>query len=301
MENKVAGIIVTYNPDLKILETALQASSSQLDIIYLVDNGSLNFSGIEKITKDINNIDLIKLDINVGLATAQNVAINKAKEKSNFSFVILFDQDSVIESGFINSLLIDYDELRNNGQKIGAIGPTFYDPINGYTYPATIYFGPFIKRKRIQKSPIESTYLIASGCLIRIDVLNEIGLMKDELFIDYIDVEWSLRAKNKGYNLFISPNAKMAHTIGDDRRNLFGRTVSVHSPFRRYFLVRNSFFMLRQSYIPFGYKLREVTFNLLRVGVALIFSKEKKSVIKSFCYGCYDGFFGHFGPLRRKL
>lgn len=301
MRDNVAGIIVTYNPDLKILKSALQASSPQLEIIYLVDNNSSNFTDIEKIVEDIGGVKIIKLDVNLGLASAQNVAINEAKKNVNIGFIILFDQDSIIENGFINSLLLDDSALRLGGRKVGAIGPIFYDPTNGYIYPATVYLGPFIKRVAIQNSPLETTYLIASGCLIRMDVLEEIGLMKDELFIDYIDVEWSLRAKSKGYNLFMSPNAKMAHTIGDDRRNILGRTVSVHSPFRRYFLVRNSFFMIRKSYIPLGYKLREVTFNLLRVGVALVFSNEKKAVLKSFCYGCYDGIRGRFGPLQRKM
>lgn len=301
MSNKIAGIIVTYNPDIEVLISALQASSHQLGLIYLVDNYSSNIEVIQNILNDFKNIEIIKLDSNVGLAAAQNIALEKALINSYIEHVILFDQDSTIEEGFIDALLTDENILINKGIKVGAIGPSFYDSTNNQLYPATVYRGPFIERQEIGSEPVEATYIIASGCLIKLETLKAVGLMMDELFIDYIDVEWSLRAKKFGYKIFISPNARMAHTIGDERRTILGRTVSVHSPLRRYYLVRNSFFMLRKSYIPMGYKCRELAFNLLRVMIAIWFSKDKSAIFKSFYYGCYDGIKGRFGPLKRKI
>jgi rhamnosyltransferase len=297
----VSGIIVTYNPDISLLNKSLEAACKQLACIYVIDNGSLNHFMINELCNNFENVIYEKLSENKGLAFAQNYAIKKIKNDENFKYIILFDQDSVIDNGFIKSLLKDERELSQKGVKVGAIGPCFYDPDNGKNYPATLYSGPFIKRVDIQKEPQEATYIIASGCLIRVDVLEIVGLMKDELFIDYIDVEWSLRAKTLGYKVFISPGARMAHTIGDTRKNVIGRTISVHSPFRRYFLVRNSIYMIRLPYIPLGYKIRESFFNVLRVFFALLYSDNRFKVLKSAYFGMVDGILKIYGPLKHKI
>lgn len=301
MKNNVAGIVVTFNPDISLLRQSFEAATKQLTCLYVVDNGSVNQSDIEKVCREFQNIKYENLSENKGLAYAQNFAINIIKKDNSLQYIILFDQDSVIEDGFISALLIDEQHIIQKGISVGAIGPCFYDPDNGKDYPATLYVGPFIRRISIENTPIEATYIIASGCLINLKVLDDVGLMKEELFIDYIDVEWSLRAKMLGYKIFISPNARMAHTIGDARANIMGRTVSVHSPFRRYFLVRNSIYMMRLNYIPCGYKLRELIFNVLRIFVAFILAENKAKVLKSAYYGIRDGVLKKYGPLNYKI
>ncbi|VFS57087.1 rhamnosyltransferase [Leminorella grimontii] len=184
------------------------------------------------------------------------------------------------------------------GESVAAVGPIFYDPISNKLYPATVYCGPFIRR--IDPTDIiDATFIIASGCLIRTSVLEDIGLMKGDLFIDYIDVEWSLRAKNMGYRVFISPKAKMAHSIGDRRISVFGRQISVHSPIRRYYLLRNSFYMVRLPYVPFGYKLRESVFNFLRLLFGYFSSENRKDYLYYAYHGIKDGIRGKFGAFER--
>lgn len=298
--NKITAIIVTFNPDLTIFGEILERIASQVDSVLLVDNASDNAALLSKTIMLRENVSPVFLDDNIGLAAAQNLAISKIIDKTNF--IILFDQDSLIQDNLIKLLLDDAKKIHEKKDVfLGAIGPSFYDPNTMSIYPATIYYGPFIKQVKVFSEPVEATYLIASGCLISTDVLREVGLMKDELFIDYIDVEWSLRAKSKGYNLYISPNAKMAHTIGDARRKFLGRTISIHSPFRRYFLVRNSFYMIRLNYIPLGYKTRECIFNIARILTSIIYSDQKMKTIKSAFYGVIDGIAGRFGPLKRKI
>lgn len=295
-QQKIAGVLVTYNPDISIFLSAIEQCSQQIETLYVIDNFSDNRASIIKSITNFSNIKLISLSSNQGLAAAQNIAIEKITESDFYTHIILFDQDSVITNGFINALIVDCMELERKGNKVGAIGPSFYDPVNNESYPATLYRGPFISRITLTDEPIAATYIIASGCLFSINVLRDVGFMKAELFIDYIDVEWSLRARSKGYKVYITPNARMAHTIGDARKNVLGRNISVHSPFRRYFLIRNSFLMMRLDYIPLGYKIRELMFNILRFTVALIHSKEKKKVVKYSFYGLLDGLKGVSGP-----
>ncbi|MGL9750644.1 MAG: hypothetical protein ACR5LC_03620 [Symbiopectobacterium sp.] len=154
--------------------------------------------------------------------------------------------------------------------------------------------------KRIDVNDItEATFIIASGCLIRMEILDRVGIMKEELFIDYIDIKWFLRAKSLGYEIFISPYAKMAHSIGDRRTSIMGRSVSVHNPIRRYYLTRNSFYLMRLSYVPLGYKLREAIFNVLRIAVSIATSKECYQYIKYGVLGIRDEWKGNFRPLQK--
>lgn len=299
---KTVGILVTYNPDLAHFYKVLRSLCEQLSTVIIIDNSSIDAMSISAESAVYNNIELACLTKNIGLAAAQNIGIKMASDL-NATHIVLFDQDSLIEQGFINGLLEAEAALLVAGKNVGAVGPLFCDPSSNVVYPATVYSGPFIKRVPLDKPNIEveATFIIASGCLIRMDTLKKIGLMNDELFIDYIDVDWSLRAKRSGYNSYITSRAKMAHTIGDTRVNLLGRTISVHSPLRRYYLIRNSFFMLRQSYVPFGYKLREVIFNLLRFMTGLTFSIDRKKYLYYAFWGMRDGINGIFGPCKHQL
>ena len=186
-------------------------------------------------------------------------------------------------------------ELEDKNFKVGAIGPVYYNEVTGEVYPITKYKGPFIERIKPTTKPVEATFLIASGCFINIKVINDVGGMNEQLFIDYVDVEWCFRAKSKGYKLFASPEVRMMHTIGDNRTSVMGRSISVHSPLRRYYLYRNSIYMIKNKSIDSGYKIREITFNLLRLVVFLILSKEKSKYFKYSMSGFRDGFRGKVG------
>lgn len=289
----VVAVLVTYNPNENLLGNVFSSISNQVKLL-VIDNGSKNLNSIELIATQYKNIQFFPLNKNIGLAAAQNFGISIAKT-NKASHVLFFDQDSVIELGFVENLLSTESSLLKSGAKVAAVGPSFYDPENGISYPATVYWGPFIKRVELTNEPIKASFIIASGCLIRLAIIDDIGLMRDELFIDYIDVEWSLRANHLGYSVYMTPLAKMAHTIGDKRISILGRAISIHGPMRRYFMIRNSLFMLKQPYIPFGYKIREVFLNLGRFLIGLTCSDNKITYSKFALKGLLDGFRGKYG------
>ena len=291
MTIKITSIIVTYNPNIDALKKQIERLFNQVQLIVIVDNGSKNS---DEIKNELSNqrvsskIKLFENGDNKGLGFAQNKGIEIAIEEKS-TFVLLLDDDSLIEENFVSNLYSDYELLLKKGIKIGAIGPTYYNEETGEQYPITKYIGPFIDRKLPKKEPVEASFLIASGCLIPISIIEEVGLMNEDFFIDYIDVEWSFRAKSKGYKLFATPKAKMNHVIGEKRISIFGRKISLHSPLRKYYLFRNSIFMIKCPYISDGYKIREIIFNFLRFIVYLTLSNEKGKYIKYTFRGYMDG------------
>jgi len=297
MNEKIMSITVTFNPDIPLLERQLKAIAEQVYQPLIVDNGSSNVADIVNL---LNRLGFIKyfrpLNRNYGLAKAQNVGIEVSVELGA-THVILFDQDSVPERGFVDGLASMYQELLSNGINVGAIGPTFYDPESGEDYFPTLYKGPFIvKRKSSHHTRV--TFLIASGCYFSLATYKNVGVMCEELFVDYIDIDWSLRCSNQGYELYMTDIARMEHSIGDNRITFLGRTMSSHSPLRRYYLIRNSFYMLKRDYVPFGYKIREVCFNLFRTIIGICTTNQKLKMIKYAFKGLCDGLRGNYGAYK---
>lgn len=300
----IFAVTVTYNPELNLLRRQILSLINQVTGIIIVDNGSDNIKELKGLISQMDlsregNFCLIDNERNMGLGRAQNQGIERAISLKARD-VILLDQDSVLEDDFLTNMLMDRRQLVDEGKNVGAIGPVYFSEVTNEVYPITKFRGPFIERIEPSDSPVEASFLIASGCLISVDVLQTVGLMNEELFIDCIDVDWSFRAYARGFKLFASPRARMMHTIGDNRMSVFGRSISVHSPLRRYYLFRNSIYMVKSPNIPFGYKIREIVFNGFRLMIFLVVSKNKTKYLKYSLSGFRDGILGRWGECKHR-
>lgn len=292
---KIAVLIVTFNPDVKILAKLIERlKSSKLQLtIYLIDNASDNSHALKSMC--LPEYDFVFLSENIGLGGAQNILLQKI-EKSDSDAVLFFDQDSEPTDEFITSLIQGLTELQSKGHKVGAVGPVFYDPRTGTNSPFSLIQGCRIKSIYPESSdPLKVSFLINSGMLVPVQTLKDVGLMRDELFIDYIDIEWCLRTASKGYSFYAISDAKMSHTIGDARKVFLGREVSIHSPLRRYYLARNSIYMMRLSYVPVGYKIREIIFSTIRTLMFVACVDKKLMYIKYIFRGWKDGVLKKYG------
>lgn len=274
---------MTYNPDLNKLSNLIERLSSDGIYIIIVDNSaSFDF-------RKIKNVDIISLGENLGIAKAQNIGIAKAIEKS-FEYIIFFDQDSVIDSDFFEKLYSDYISILN--ENIAAIGPRFIDENQGFYFPALkLNKVGLIKKIDVTNidNPVEVSCLISSGTLISISSLKDIGYMKEEFFIDYVDTEWCFRALSKGYKIYMSSSAVMKHSIGDDTIRFLNFKIPVHSGFRRYFRIRNLFFMWKMPYIPRILTAKLMVTNFLHQILLIVLKKNKYSYIKFYFKAIKDG------------
>ncbi|HDR2161090.1 TPA: glycosyltransferase family 2 protein [Enterobacter cancerogenus] len=292
---KIAALIVTFNPEIEVLAKLIERlKTSQFNLqIYLVDNASDNAQILKE--RYLADHDYTFLSENSGLASAQNILLKKILD-SDSEAVLFFDQDSEPTDEFINCLVHGLINLNAKGKKVGAVGPVFFDPRTGTSTPFSQIEGCRIRSIHPQSSdPLKVSFLINSGMLVPVDVLKDVGLMKDELFIDYIDIEWCLRTASKGYSFYAIPDAQMSHTIGDERKIFLGREVSIHSPLRRYYLARNSIYMMRLPYVPVGYKIRETIFSTIRT-IMFVSCVDKKNIYVKYIFrGWKDGIQRKYG------
>jgi len=303
MQKFVCVVIVTFNPEIEVLRKQYNSVKNQVDHVIYVDNGSKDIEVLKnfflgEIGNGDTKVTVIYNTNNKGLGFAQNQGI-KAAKKNQATHILLLDHDSVLDSSFLDNLMMTEKELLEKKINVAAVGPIYFNEKTNEIYPITKFVGPFIKRITPKNMflPVEASFIIASGSLIRTSVIDVLGMMNEELFVDYIDVEWSFRAKKKGFGVYVSPKARMNHQIGDNRVSIFGRMISVHSPVRRYYLTRNSIYMLRCPYVTWGYKLRELTFNIFRIFIFAIISTDRLTYLKLSFKGLRDGIKGKFGSI----
>ena len=288
---KITAIIVTYNPNIENVENLCSTLTQQDAYVVVVDNGSTNLLELSaKLTN--NKTCLLALNKNMGIAYAQNRGINKAIE-SRADYVLFFDQDSSISDCYIQDLIFDFEKVCNTlGKPIGIIGPRFVDKRYGFYYKA-IKLDKNGFRTKIDLSqltePIPVSLVISSGSMIPVKVLQDVGFMEDKFFIDYVDTEWCFRALSKKYEIIVSTKAKMEHTIGDSILKIWKFNIPLHSPFRRYYRVRNAFFLLRMRHVPFLFAIRELCFNFIHQLILVFFVKNRVGYLKSWYKGIKDG------------
>jgi rhamnosyltransferase len=290
--NSVYAIVATYNSNVEMLTQQYDSLYPQVEHIVYVDNGSENIELLKSLFFEKagnRQCHVIYNAENMGLGHAQNQGIKYAK-KNGATHILLFDHDSVPESGFTEGLLNAEAALKTKGVRVGAVGPVYYNNGSGEIYPATKFVGPFLKNVKLKDERIEVSYLIASGCLIPISVLNIVGEMDEILFIGGIDVEWSFRAQKYGFKIFVATVAKMNHVVGDKRLSIGIRKISLHSPQRWYYGYRCIIYLMRKKYVPIGYKIREITLGVIRVIIFFSISSKRFLYIKYCIQGVLDGF-----------
>ncbi len=248
-------------------------------------------------TNVYSNVVAIELSENKGIGFAQNRGIEYLLSDDEIKAVILFDHDSHPRTDMVSILNSECERLLLQGTKVAAVGPVYIDPRTKNLYPISVFSGFRLKKKYPSEGsgPIEASFLIASGSLIPRSTFEMVGLMNEDFFIDYIDIEWSFRATDNGFICFACPAAKMYHQVGDDRLKIFGREISIHSPLRRYYLARNSIFMLNTKYIDWKYKVRELFYTVTRVFIFLLFVKKRMTYIRYITRGWHDGLKGKGG------
>lgn len=284
----IYAVIVTFNPKVSVLTALVNALVASGVVPVVIDNASIERLNLH------THLNVIRLEENFGIAKAQNVGIDFAISK-HARAIIFFDQDSAItDKEFIQRL---YSPILKGKSKITA--PVFLDLQRGFTYPIVeIKENGF--RVKHYPQPGSSEFfvnnVISSGTMVDVAALKEIGCMTEQLFIDYVDTEWCLRASSKGFNILIVPQAVMIHSIGDKMLKIAKYYVPKHSPTRRYYRIRNSFYLYKLSYVPKIMALREISFSVIHQLILMTFSSgERSAYLTSLLRGVRDGFKGKFG------
>lgn len=296
----VVAVVVTYHPDLAMLYRLLAKLRDQVHRVIVIDNsanGKLagDLSGLN----DLGSVIPVFLETNVGIASAFNMGCELAR-KINATHVILFDQDSDPPIELVERLLHIEQDALDGRRRVAVIGPTVHEGRSGAGHA-------FVRVRGSALVPLETVkngtfvtpdWLISSGSLINLATWVKIGPFADELFIDLVDVEWCQRAISMGYEVIGALTVKMDHQLGDDVMELPGGLVSIHSPLRCYYQIRNAIALSRRRYMPQKFLKRHVV-NFLRLYMlAVLNDKAGLGHLRMLAIGVLHGLFLRLGPYR---
>ena len=282
-ESAVVAGIVLHNPEISRLLASINTILSQVDRLFLVDNGSSNISEIKQMLDAIGNygkIQLVENGRNEGIAVALNQICSNGKTQSA-QWVLTLDQDSVCPSNIIEeySKYIDREE-------IGMICPTVLDEN--------------LHSAAVDDSRYYVDSCITSGSMIRLSAWESVGGFWNDLFIDMVDFDMCWSLKHAGYKILQIGSVGLSHEIGKGKMvKVKGKLVPdySHNPVRDYYIVRNCILVGRKH----KRKYQCSRWILRRFYLVNRYETERWKKNRMMCLGLVDGIFGNVGVYSHRI
>ncbi len=297
------ALIITYNPPAGF-ENHLEQLFAEFKQIILVDNGSA--PEFQRALRTLAQrwseaLELIINQQNLGVATALNQGIDWAIHQGH-DFIITLDQDSMPITGMVKEMASAYHTCPKP-DNIAIIAPKVENPeagiIGKYLRPRHHFF--FERKTCTEEVLRDVSIVITSGSLYNLEIYKKIGPFRDDFFVDYVDTEYCLRARQQGYDIIVACNARLLHKLGNQKRANIGSVEmrpTFHSPVRWYYISRNRIPMLKL----YGYKfphwlLYEIVINGYGLIRMLLFEDYKLRKMLAVLLGCTDGLLGRMGAI----
>lgn len=286
MRDKICAVVVTFNPDSAHF-ARLQADLISEGLSYVVvDNASDS-------APEVVDAELVLTNkVNKGLGAALNAGIDAVKILG-YQNALLLDQDSRLGAGFLQGMRLALDEALLLGSDVSAIGPMLQHPDTGKIQPfkrVNCLFRRHSQRVQGTQGLYWVDFLITSGSLLPLKAFDDIGPMREDYFIDNIDLEWCFRARAKGYQAYGTDYCVLLHRIGEVNSNWLAThgLITTHNPQRSYYSTRNRLHLYRQAYAGWLWKCRDFPRFLLKTGFLLTFSKKRVEYLKNTIAGLRD-------------
>jgi rhamnosyltransferase len=299
-QTRVMAVIVIYHPDEDRLHALTDAIAPQVHHIVIVDNSETAIADQASGGHTSPDHTYIHQSDNPGLGNAQNRGIMEALRRGA-SHVLLLDQDSVPHECMVDELLAGLARLGTTGAKVAAVGPLYVDQRLDDRSPFVWLRGfRFVPRRcESTRDLVAADHVISSGSLIPAPVLDEVGLMDETLFIDFVDVEWCWRARSRGFDCYGICSARMTHEIGNEPYEFGGRKISRHAAIRHYYQFRNAVLLFRRPYLSLQWKIAVGLRLLLRLVFSIMLAKPRGDTLHMIVVGVWHGMRNHTGRYRR--
>ncbi|HAN71989.1 MAG TPA: hypothetical protein DCQ36_10455 [Actinobacteria bacterium] len=248
---EVAAVIPGFEPDAaEILTLATSLMASGIPVL-VVDDGSADANYLDA-CKD-RGASVIVHESNEGIARSLNDGLAFARSL-DATWLLTVDQDTVLPSGYVNSLLAYADP------RVGVIGAEIIGDASGdLRYPVREVSGRLVTDEVFQ-----------TGSLWSVPTLTRLGGFDSSLGIDAVDAEACLKVREAGMSVALARGVRLEHRYGSGAMlKLLGRSIVAthHSPARRESMVRNRLRLFprefRQSPVHALRTLRRVGVNVL--------------------------------------
>lgn len=225
-------------------------------------------------------IIFMKTGINHGFARGNNIGIKYANRALNPKYILLLNNDTIADKGFLSKLVIEAEK----DPRIGICSAKLLNAANTSIIDSTghiIRLGAVVDRGHgeLDRGQYDNKPDImgamAACCLYRKDMLEEIGLFDESFDTTYEDAELSWRAYKSGWKARFVPDAVVFHKRGKSIQrdySIFNRLILVS--------MRNSVITVER----YGNKNQIALFSILLLGSAIylticrVFGRNKISI-----------------------
>ncbi|MEI6899602.1 MAG: glycosyltransferase family 2 protein [Bacteroidota bacterium] len=160
---------------------------------------------------DSGEIFIIRSATNGGYSSGNNLGIKLAKSMNIFNYLLIINNDVVLEPNFLEEMIKRYEYLHEikglNRIALGAIelgrsgkmihhGFHFLHLPSGITFASSCF--PSLK------------YIVGSAIFVDIDA----PLMDESFFLYFDDIQYSKELSSRGYLLEKSPHSRLTHEVG---------------------------------------------------------------------------------------
>ena len=265
--------------------------------IVCVDNGSTDGSP-EAVREQHPEVQLVENGRNLGFSGGNNAGIGHALERGA-EWVVLVNNDAVLAPDAIERLRAAADARPAAGMLAGKLffdeppdriwfaGQRFW-PALGYSGRPHGYGRSDAPRYR-RAGPTDravGAFMAASR-----DLIDRVGVLDDELFAYAEDVDWSLRAREAGFEVWFVPDAVAWHRVSGSTG---GERASTHA---LYYGVRNTIAVC-ERHLSFRQPLKQLRrWFILAIFLfqALALSEGRRPFVDAVRAGYRDVVAGRFG------
>jgi GT2 family glycosyltransferase len=212
---EVSVIVVNWNGK-HLLEGCLASLRCQafrdFEVI-LVDNGSSDGS-VTWVAARYPEVRIVALEKNHGFCGGNNAGIRAAQGE----YVVLLNNDTEVEADWLGELFRHIRADRSIGACDSKIlyfdrRDTIWSAGATYTIAGSANFRGHGRKDAEFAEPAEVFTAVACSAIYPRRVLDEIGGMDEDFFAGYEDVDWSFRARLRGYRIVNVPASRVYHKV----------------------------------------------------------------------------------------
>jgi rhamnosyltransferase len=289
-------IFVLYHPTGEFLQNLARTRAVCQNLV-AVDNSPKADSRLHACLRE-QGIHVIFNHNKGGLAGAYNRGAEVLLALQS-DVIFLMDQDSEIEPSFFIRMM---DACEDLGTDTFLMGPKIYE-VNLKKCMAVFQPGkPLPKRLHIDdqfEGLFPSLCIISSGSAISASAYHKLGAFREDYFIEYIDIEYSLRAVSRNVPVYMNAAVTMRQTTGQIERHGKGFTTN-HLAWRRYYGARNAVHCLYTHRATWGLHWVSAVLAMHQAICVLRYEREKTRKITAILCGYVDGLLGLLGTFEGR-
>ena len=211
MSSKIKAVVVTFNPDIELLEKNIRAVYRFAGEVIIVDSGSKNLKEIVHLCESAGPKVVSKpLGANLGIGKALNEGVRAAGE---FDWLLTLDQDGVVLCDVASIM-----RQAKNFNKLGAISLSY-------------------TKKRGSRKFAKVKYAGNSGLIINADAFGRGARYREDFFMDQIDYDFCWQLRRMGYEIIATTERCIDQRAGELKN---GKKGMLEPTWRQYLISRNS-------------------------------------------------------------